>query len=216
MQTKIYFNNKPLFLVNELTPEIEEYLHHEETVFIDEFNIHTVKAMIHEMEQSKIHRGVFLYPDVEEVLHAFKKKLTLVQAAGGLVHTEDNHFLLIFRRGKWDLPKGKLDDYEDLRTCAVREVKEETGLDGVQLEQPLCITYHTYHEAGKHILKESHWYWMKGERQQVFTPQTEEEIDQCEWVPVDKLAPYMDNTHASIIDVVKKGMQLLHEAKKVS
>jgi 8-oxo-dGTP pyrophosphatase MutT (NUDIX family) len=215
MQTKIYFNNKPLFLVNELTPEIEEYLHHEETVFIDEFNFHTVKAMIHEMEQPKIHRGVFLHQDVEEVLNTFKKKLTLVKAAGGLVYTDDNHFLLIFRRGKWDLPKGKLDDHEDLQTCAVREVKEETGLGGVQLEQPLCVTYHTYHEYGKHILKESHWYLMKSERQQVFTPQTEEDIDKCEWVAVDNLAPYMENTHASIIEVVKNGVQLLHEAKKV-
>jgi len=215
MQIKIYFNNKPLFLVNELTPDIKEYLHHEETVFIDEFNFHTVKAMIHEMEQAKIHRGVFLHNDVEEVLHTFKKKLTLVKAAGGLVHTEDDHFLLIFRRGKWDLPKGKLDDHEDLQSCAIRETREETGLDGIQLEQLLCITYNTYHEYGRHILKESHWYLMKSDKQQVLTPQIEEDIHKCEWVSVDKLAPYMENTHASIIDVVKAGVKLLYETRKV-
>ena len=215
MQVKIYFNNKPLFLVNELTPEIEEYLHHEETVFIDEFNFHTVKAMIHEMEQAKIHRGVFLHTNVEEVLNCFKKKLTLVLAAGGLVHTNDNHLLLIFRRGKWDLPKGKLDEKERLEACAVREAKEETGLNEVHLEKPLCITYHTYHENGKHILKETHWYLMKSEKQQAFIPQTEEDISKCEWVPAEKLAPYMDNTHASIIDVVNAGVRLLHETKKV-
>src|SRR5689334_4462347 len=101
---KIYFNNKPLFLVSQVTKEIEEYLHHDDTVFIDDFDSHTVKAMIHEMEAEKIHAGVFLHPDTDAVLKAFKKKLVFIQAAGGFVHTPDNHVLLIFRKGKWDLP----------------------------------------------------------------------------------------------------------------
>jgi len=212
MQRKIYFNNKPLFLVTELTKEVEEYLHHEETVFIDEFNSHTVKAMIHEMEQTKVLRGVFLHHDVEAVLNSFKKKLSLVKAAGGFVHTEDDNVLLIFRRGKWDLPKGKLDKNEDLKTCALREVKEETGLTDVKIEQPLTITYHTYHQFGEHILKESHWYLMSAERQ-LLTPQTDEDIVKCEWVSVNKLGPYMDNTHASILDVVNSGIKVLQEIK---
>lgn len=212
---KIYFDNKPLFITNQITKELEEYLHHEDTVFIDEFNIHTVKAMLHEIEQPRVLRGVFLHTDVEAVLNAFKKKLSLVLAAGGLVHTPENDFLLIFRKGKWDLPKGKLDAHEDLETCAVREIKEETGLESVQLEQPLCVTYHTYHEAGKHILKESHWYWLKSEKQPFFLPQTEEDIEKCEWVPTDKLAPYMDATYPSIIDVVEAGIQHLHATKNV-
>ena len=215
MQIKIYFNNKPLFLVNELPSEIEEYLHHEETVFIDDFDFHTVKAMIHEMEQTKIHRGVFLHQDPDAVLNCFKKKLTLVQAAGGLIHTPDKSVLLIFRRGKWDLPKGKLDKGENLQACAVREVQEETGLNSVHAERPLCLTYHTYHEAGKHILKETHWFLMKSEKQQVFIPQTEEDIEKCEWVSIDKLAPYMENTHASILDVVKAGIGTLQETTSV-
>ena len=85
MQQIIYFNNKPLYLVSEITPEVEEFLHHEETVFIDEFNQHTVKAMIHEMEQPRIMRGVFLNHDIEALLSAFKKKLHLIKAAGGFV-----------------------------------------------------------------------------------------------------------------------------------
>ena len=215
MQKKIYFNNKPLFLVDALTPEIEEHLHHEETVFIDEFNSHTVKAMIHEMEQAKIHRGIFLHPDVEALLKSFKKKFHFLQAAGGFVYTDSPEILLIFRRGKWDLPKGKLDAHEDLATCALREVKEETGLEKVYLEKPLTVTYHTYHQYGDAILKESHWYLMKGDGQEMFIPQTDEDIEKCEWVAMDRLAPYMDNTHASITDVVKAGIRALEETKKV-
>jgi 8-oxo-dGTP pyrophosphatase MutT (NUDIX family) len=215
MQKKIYFNNKPLFLVNELSPEIEEHLHHEETVFIDEFNSHTVKAMIHEMEQPKILRGIFLHQDTDALLKSFKKKFSFVQAAGGFVYTDDHQVLLIFRRGKWDLPKGKLDANEDLAACALREVREETGLENVRLERPLTITYHTYHQYGDYILKESHWYLMRSEAQEEFTPQTDEDIEKCEWVTLDKLASYMDNTHASIADVVKAGVQFLHQIKKV-
>jgi len=212
---KIYFNNKPLFITNEITTELEEYLHHEETVFIDEFNVHTVKAMVHEMEAHQIRAGVFLHADVETVLKSFKKKLVLIQAAGGLAHTEDDHLLLISRRGKWDLPKGKLDDNEDIKSCAIREVTEETGLLKVEIERPLCITYHTYHQDGKHILKESHWFLMNSEKQTSFIPQLEEGIEKCEWVAIENLAPFMENTHASILDVVNKGVKLLHETKNV-
>jgi len=211
---KIYFNNKPLFLVDEITREVEEYLHHEDTVFIDEFNLHTVKAMIHEMEVSKIRAGVFLYKNVDEVLSMFKKKLQLIKAAGGLVHTDEDEILLIFRNGKWDLPKGKLDPNEALEACAVRELKEETGLDQVKVEKPLCITYHTYHQEGKFILKESHWFLMKAQKQGSFIPQIEEGIEKVEWVLIEKLASYMENTHASIVDVVNTGLKKLQETKK--
>lgn len=212
---KIYFNNKPLFLVDKITKEVEEYLHHEDTVFIDEFNLHTVKAMIHEMELSKIHAGVFLHENVDEVLNMFKKKMVLVQAAGGLVYTDSDEILLIFRNGKWDLPKGKLDPNEELEACAVRELKEETGLENVKLEKSLCVTYHTYHQQGKFILKESHWFLMKAQKQGSFIPQIEEGIEKVEWVAVDKLASYMENTHASILDVVNAGVKNLHETKNV-
>ena len=212
---KIYFNNKPLFITNEITRELEEYLHHEETVFIDEFSVHTVKAMVHEMEAPQIRAGVFLHGDVEAVLKSFKKKLFLIQAAGGLVHTDGDQLLLISRRGKWDLPKGKLDDNEDIKSCAIREVIEETGLLKVEIERPLCITYHTYHQDGKHILKESHWYLMKAKLQANLIPQLEEGIEKCEWVPIDQVAPYMENTHASIFDVVTAGLTILLEIRNV-
>ena len=212
---KIYFYNKPLFITNQITKELEEYLHHEDTVFIDEFNIHSVKAMLHEMEAQQIHAGVFLHDDVEAVLKSFKKKLVLIKAAGGLVHTEEDELLLIFRRGKWDLPKGKLDNNEDMKACAVREIREETGLAEVEIEKDLLITYHTYHQEGKHILKESHWFLGKAKKQLNLIPEIEEDIEKCEWVPASQLAPYLENTHASILDVVKEGLKILHETKNV-
>ena len=124
-------------------------------------------------------------------------------------------FLLIYRRGKWDLPKGKLDEGEDLKTCAVREVEEETGIKNVNLQDPLSITYHTYYENGLFILKETHWFLMSVDQVQPFIPQINEDIEKCEWVKTDGLAPYMENTHPSVLEVVKKGTEALKAARKV-
>ena len=78
---KIYFNNKPLFLAKEINQELEELQHHEETVFIDELNLHSIKAMIHEMEAPQIRTGIFLHQDPDAVLKDFKQKLVLIVAA---------------------------------------------------------------------------------------------------------------------------------------
>ncbi|MEI9943002.1 MAG: NUDIX hydrolase [Chitinophagaceae bacterium] len=205
MFIKIYFDDKPLFLCDEVDETIEPYVHHDDAVYIDDLDMHTVKSMIHEMQLGKIHAGVFLHPDLEELTKAFYKKFTLVQAAGGLVKNEKDEILMIFRRGKWDLPKGKLDKGETLEACAVREVEEETGLKNVQLISPLMITHHTYHEGTKFLLKESHWYTMKVEGEQKLVPQTEEEIHEIKWVGTPELDAYMKNSFPSVVDVLKTG-----------
>ncbi|HEX6333870.1 MAG TPA: NUDIX domain-containing protein [Flavisolibacter sp.] len=214
MHVTIYFERKPLFIVSSLDPEMEEYLHHEETIFIDEYNSHTVKAMLHEMEQPQILRGVFLHENVEEALRAFKKRFTVIRAAGGLVYNPKKELLFIFRRGRWDLPKGKIDPGETADTCALREISEETGLENASIVSPLHTSYHTYHENGKFLLKETEWFLMKAPAQQDFTPQEDEDIEKCEWVKVDALQSYLDNTHASIVDVIRKGLELLPASRK--
>lgn len=203
MYIKIFFNDKPLFLCDQVDETIEPFLHHDDAVFIDELDSHTVKSMIHEMQLEKVHAGVFIHSDFEALKKAFFKKFTFIQAAGGIVQNENGELLLIFRRGKWDLPKGKLDKGESLEDCAVREVEEETGLKQIQLVEPLLITYHTYHEGTKFILKESHWYSMKVSGRQELVPQTEEDILETKWVAADALEPYLKKSFPSVVDVLK-------------
>jgi len=203
MFIKIYFNDKPLFLCDAVDESIQPFIHHDDAIFIDELNSHTVKAMIHEMQQPKVHAGVFYHPDLEELKKAFYKKFTIVQAGGGLVRNEAKSILMIFRRGKWDLPKGKLDKKEKLEDCAIREVKEETGLENVTLGSPLTITYHTYHEAARFILKESHWFNMKAGDDQKLTPQAEEQITEIKWVKPKDLGKYFDSAFPSVVEVLK-------------
>ncbi len=203
MIMKIYFSDKPLFLCDQITPEIEPYLQHDDAIFIDELNVHTVKAMIHEMQQEKIHAGVFLHEDFDFLKKSFLKKFTVLQAAGGLVKNEKGENLLIHRRGKWDLPKGKLDEGESLEECAVREVQEETGIKEVILQKPLLITWHTYHQGTYFILKESHWYLMEAPGKQSLTPQTEEDIEEVRWVADAELPGYFSDSFPSVVDVLQ-------------
>ena len=207
MYLKIYFNDKPLFLCDAVDETVEPFIHHDDAVFIDELDSHTVKSMIHEMQLGKIQAGVFYHTNLEELRKAFYKKFTIIQAAGGLVINEKKEILMIFRRGKWDLPKGKLDKGEKLEDCAVREVEEETGLQKIKLLSPLTITYHTYHEGTKFILKESHWYNMKVSGEQNLVPQTEEGIAEIKWVAVKESEKLFPNCFPSVIDVLKKYIQ---------
>ena len=109
---------------------------------------------------------------------------------------------MIHRRGKWDLPKGKLDKGETLSACAVREVEEETGLKEIRLISSLLITYHTYHEGTKFILKESHWYSMKVEGKQNLVPQTEEDIHEIKWVTTKEAEQLFPECFPSVVDVI--------------
>ena len=202
MYIKIYFNNKPLFLCDSIDASLEPYRHHDDTMFIDEFSSHAVKSMVHEIQQPKIHAGILLHTDLNALKKAFWKKFTVIQAAGGLVLNARQEMLMIFRRGKWDLPKGKLDPGESLEQCALREVEEETGLKNVQSGGFLLTTYHTYHESGKFILKESHWYRMKVAGDAPLIPQKEEDISQAAWVEEKKVNEYLKNTFPSIVDVI--------------
>lgn len=136
-------------------------------------------------------------------LESFSKNYMLIKAAGGVVNDDQGRVLLIFRRGKWDLPKGKLEDNEPIELCAEREVKEETGLTELQLRKPLLITYHTYSEKGKSILKETHWYMFDAHGKQKLIPQTDEDILKVEWVTKENLPMFVDNTYQLIRDVLR-------------
>jgi len=134
----------------------------------------------------------------------------IIQAAGGLVENEKGEVLFIFRRNKWDLPKGKLDPGETLETCALREVKEETGIKNVQLVQFLLITNHPYEENGALLIKESHWYRMKSDSREQLVAQTEEDITELRWIAPADFHIVQRNTFPGILQVIQKaGFKLI-------
>jgi len=72
-------------------------------------------------------------------------------SAGGVIYRVKNGEVMVCLiktppKGHWQLPKGLVDENESLKEAAVREVKEETGLDGIS--------------EGR-IDKIDYWFWLK-------------------------------------------------------
>jgi 8-oxo-dGTP pyrophosphatase MutT (NUDIX family) len=133
-----------------------------------------------------------------------RKMVKNITAAGGIVENEHKEILFMFRRGKWDLPKGKLDDGETIEECAVREVEEETGLHDVERGELIDVTMHQYEEHNVEIQKETYWYAMKVRGEQKLVPQVSEDISELKWVKENELSKYLSNSYSNIIEIVEK------------
>lgn len=129
----------------------------------------------------------------------------IIVAGGGLVINEEGALLMIFRRGKWDLPKGKLDPGETIEACALREIKEETGVTHIRLGSLVTITRHEYFDPylKADVIKETHWFNMYTPGIPDLTPQTEEDITEIEWTKKEDLEDRLSNTYPTIREAIR-------------
>jgi len=131
--------------------------------------------------------------------------LPVLESAGGLVCNRSHHILLMFKRGKWDMPKGRVKEGQSRKAEALREVHEETGLDisKLSLLGKLVPTWHTTSHHGVRYLKKTHWYLMQYDGDDDDTcPQVEEGIIECRWVHLSDLPHYRELLVARINYVV--------------
>lgn len=141
--------------------------------------------------------------DVERLWTDFRSHYKWVEAAGGIVtNVESGKQLFIFRRGFWDLPKGKLDKGESGAEAAVREVKEETGLTDLILGDPLPTTYHTYRTKKHRVLKPTYWFAMSS-RQMTLMPEDGEGIELAQWRTVAEVLAEDAPIYASLRALLK-------------
>lgn len=141
--------------------------------------------------------------NVDQLWHDFQGLYKVIVAAGGLILDDRKRMLLIFRRGFWDLPKGKVDAGESVEEAAIREVWEEVGLS-VSIGRKLPSTWHTYRTSkGKRVLKHTHWYEMKSEKGELKL-QHEEDIEAAKWVSEEAyLRESCTPCYRSIDDLIK-------------
>ena len=195
---RIYYNNQCIFFGQSASEIIEQ-----ESLR----NAWIVRNAVNPMNifQSFISSNVdhlIMEGDEATLFNSFQDQFSLIQAGGGIVWNEQRELLMIHRLGKWDLPKGKLDPDEDLASCSLREVEEETGLQNVEIIKGALPTYHLYHHNGDWILKHTAWYEMRATKQELI-PQAEEDISQAIWVPKARIGERLENSYPNIIYLLK-------------
>ena len=191
---KVFFNQKPIFLTTELVPQTDRT-----PVLFIKFSSpeNIVKAL-----KSKKTECLYLYHQKEDKLWMhFLRHFPIVEAAGGLVRHQDGRFLFIYRNDKWDLPKGRIEKNEPIRIAAVREVEEETGVDGLEIVKPLIETFHVFNRNGKYKLKKTFWFEMKTTSTVTLTPQLNEGIEQAIWVFEKEIPNKFENAYENIKQV---------------
>ncbi|MFM6976208.1 MAG: NUDIX hydrolase [Sphingobacteriaceae bacterium] len=145
---------------------------------------------------------LLLHASPAECFRALTRDFCLIEAAGGLVKNAHGEYLFIFRRGKWDLPKGKIDAGEMPDTAALREVEEECGLRPDELGPLLAETYHIYPMDNQLVLKRTYWYEMGVNGVPRLIPQLEEDITQAGWLKPAELDQVKANTFPLILDII--------------
>lgn len=160
------------------------------------------------LEQFKLgcyHHLHFFGENPAAIFQDLCKVFTLIEAAGGLVINDKGEALVIFRKGKWDLPKGKIDDGETPENAAVREVSEECSIQLPKIAEVLEETWHTYQLNGKPIIKKAYWYKMNPQNHaEQPSPQLEEDITEAKWVSKEYFAEMRKNIYPAIEELLLK------------
>src|SRR5574344_453680 len=99
----------------------------------------------------------------ETIFNALLKSYEYIPAAGGIVQNNHDEILMIFRKNRWDFPKGKVENNEMNTAAAIREVEEETGITARIIDQNPVSTFHIYQFGTHKVLKETFWFKMSAQ-----------------------------------------------------
>ncbi len=204
---KIFVNNIPLILTNRLDQQEAPGAvpSNQETIVVRwKGNEKTIEELLTTLEEGESVAQAVLYSEdfqhLVDMVHSF---FEYSRAAGGLVMNNKNELLTIWRWGRWDFPKGKVEKGESVKEAAVREVQEETGVRNIEIENYLAHTFHTFWAPdNKRILKRTDWYAMKAPPNQVFRPQEEEFIEEVRWMPEERWPEIWNSIYESLKIVV--------------
>ena len=187
---KVFVNDKPLFLTNEIVKETDFQLFLLESV--------DIKRLIIKIFNNKIQKCYLYYPDEQLILKKLKEKIPVQKAGGGLVYNKKGEVLFILRDGKWDLPKGGKNKGEKMHDTAMREIEEETGVGKLTITKKLQKTYHIFKRNGRFKLKITHWFEMKTDYDGELVGQIEEGIEKVAWLNPEQTKEALTNSYENI------------------
>lgn len=200
---RIYFNDKPLVLTTDAEGYFDAHPFAETYTQFHGATIRNFSQAIHQLEVPGTSGCVIEDGSTVAIQECLHNLYTPIDAGGGVVFNEEGHVLMIFRRGRWDLPKGKRDEGEAMADCAVREVCEETGLKKVALGAKICDTYHVYGQGNELILKRTSWFHMTASKDERLKPQKEEGIAEARWVSPADMAPLANRSYEAVREVLR-------------
>ncbi len=174
--------------------------------FCGNCSIEDIREWFKAFESGDLDEAFIVHENPEEFLRLFQSAFTVVHAAGGVIMA-GNRLLFIFRDGKWDLPKGKMEKNELAEEAALREVEEETGIVPGRIDRRLPSTFHIYKSPypdskGDWIFKETYWFHMSYDGKLTGTPQQEEGITQVKWMAKSELQEVLSNTYENLKQVI--------------
>ncbi|WP_299552821.1 NUDIX domain-containing protein [Seonamhaeicola sp.] len=187
---KVFVGDKPIIL----TTKVEQETHFK-NYLLDTVNIGKV---IKELNKSSLREVRLIHKNEDKLLSKFLKKLPNVIAGGGKVFNDKGEVLFIYRNDKWDLPKGKAERKETIEETSIREVEEETGVEGLEITKPLETTYHIFKRNGRHRIKITYWFEMKTTFNGKLYPQEKEGITKVEWLDKKQSVKALKNSYANI------------------
>ncbi len=197
---KVFFNGRTIYLDDTL-PDMTKVGRDYVCAFE---NITDLRPQLKQfLDPDKKGNLYIFHDDTDALFKTFRQCFNNIDAAGGLVLNEKGEILVIKKRGKWDLPKGKAEPGESPEQTALREVEEECGLTGLIIQRFLISTYHIYKLNKDLMLKRTDWFEMKYKGESAPIPLAKEGISQAGWIKRFRLKEIYDNTYTSIIDVFK-------------
>lgn len=124
-------------------------------------------------------------------------------AGGVVVRPADSHLevVLVHRRSSrlWALPKGTPDSGETLEETALRETREETGLE-VEIDAPISSIHYFFVRGSTRFHKTVHFFLMRATGG---TPDDHDaEFDEVRWLSVDEALALL--THATERSVLER------------
>jgi 8-oxo-dGTP pyrophosphatase MutT (NUDIX family) len=133
-------------------------------------------------------------------------------SAGGVIYRiqrEQIQIALIHVRKRWGLPKGHVEEGERIGETAVREVREETGLEG-RVERKLGAIFYSYRAKSKEgeairISKRVYFFLLKHFGGDVDAH--DYEVDEARWFPIEEAVKKL--SFATEKKMVRKAQSIL-------